>query len=38
MKRYASWGTDKTYRWKWRAALQDAFFAYKARMGKDEEG
>lgn len=31
MKRYASWGSDKNYRWKWRAALQDAIFAFKIR-------
>jgi len=29
--RYSSWGTDKTYRWLWRAALQDAIFAFKNR-------
>ena len=33
-KRYASWGTDKTYRWLWRAALQDAIFAFKNRIGR----
>ena len=36
MKRYASWGSDKNYRWKWRAALQDAIFAFKQRMKKPE--
>ncbi len=28
---YASWGSDKNYRWLWRAALQDAIFAFKLR-------
>jgi|14_taG_2_1085336.scaffolds.fasta_scaffold01514_10 hypothetical protein len=27
--RYASWGSDKTYRWKWRATLQDYIFKVK---------
>lgn len=31
-KRYASWGSDKSYRWLWRAVLQDAIFAFKSRM------
>jgi len=35
MKKYASWGSDKTYRWLWRAALQDAFFAFKKRLTKE---
>jgi len=34
-KRYSSWGSDKTYRWLWRAALQDAIFAFKKRYGGD---
>lgn len=33
-KRYASWGSDKTYRWLWRAAIQDGIFAYKCRIRK----
>ena len=32
--RYASWGSDKAYKWKWRAALQDAFWAFNQRMNK----
>lgn len=32
--RYASWGTDGSYRWFWRAALQDAIFAFKQRYKK----
>jgi len=32
--RYASWGSDKSYKWLWRAALQDAIFAFKTRMNK----
>ena len=37
MKRYASWGTDNSYRWLWRAALQDAIFAFKNRMAQRGE-
>jgi hypothetical protein len=37
MKRYASWGSDSTYRWLWRAALQDAIWAFKQRMKKEAE-
>ena len=37
MKKYASWGTDKTYRWLWRAALQDAIFAFRSRMARRGE-
>ena len=33
-KVYASWGTDRVYRWLWRAALQDAIFAFKNRMDR----
>ena len=32
MKRYASWGSDQNYRWLWRAALQDAVWAFRIRM------
>ena len=35
MKRYASWGSDKVFRWKWRAALEDAIFAFKIRYKSD---
>lgn len=35
-KRYCSWGTDNSYRWKWRAALQDAIFAFKQRYKEDK--
>jgi hypothetical protein len=34
MKKYASWGSDSTYRWLWRAALQDAIFAFRKRLGR----
>lgn len=30
--RYSSWGADKAYRWLWRAALQDAIFAFRNRL------
>jgi len=33
-KRYSSWGSDVSYRWLWRAALQDGIFAFKRRMNK----
>ena len=36
-KRYASFGSDKSYRWLWRAALQDAIFAFKNRMSRKGE-
>jgi hypothetical protein len=36
-RKYASWGSDKSYRWLWRAALQDAIFAWKNRYKKDLE-
>ena len=34
-KRYASWGCDKSYRWIWRAALQDAIYTFKGRFRKE---
>ncbi len=37
MKKYASYGSDKTYRWLWRAALQDAIFAFRSRMARRGE-
>ena len=30
--RYTSWGSHKVYKWLWRAALQDAIFAFRKRM------
>ena len=36
-KRYASWGSDKSYKWLWRAALQDAIFAFKTRINRKGE-
>lgn len=35
--RYASWGTDRTFRWLWMAALADAIFAFKNRYKVDKE-
>ena len=35
--RYASWGIDKTFRWLWQAALQDAIFAFKNRYRANRE-
>jgi hypothetical protein len=32
-KLYASWGSDKAFRFLWQAAIQDAIFAFKNRMG-----
>ena len=28
-RRYSSWGTDGSYRWKWRAKVQDIIYASK---------
>ncbi len=36
-KRYASWGSDKSFRWLWQAALQDAFVAFKNRYKKKND-
>ena len=33
-KRYACWGTDVVYKFKWRAALQDAIIAFRQRYKK----
>lgn len=35
--RYASLGTNKTYRWLLLAALQDAIFAFKNRLEQDKK-
>lgn len=35
--RYSSWGSDKAYRWLWRAALQDGIFAFKNRYKKHRQ-
>ena len=33
-KLYASWGSDKAFKFLWQAAIQDAIFAFKLRMRK----